>query len=320
MRNNDIEISIVVPVYNSSQTLDELTARIIKVLEKLVPENFELIFVNDGSTDSSWQVLTELTYQNSKLTTVNLTKNFGQHNALMCGLSKAIGKYIVTIDDDLQTPPEEIPKLYDEIKKGNDVVYGIHTRKGWGNVRNLGSNIVQYVFRKTFKTKIKITSFRIIRRDILELVLSYNKSFTYIDGLLSWYSSKIGNVHVEHIERKTGKSGYTFGKLLVLALNMLTNFTIAPLQFASILGLIFSLLGLFIGLLILIIKLVKGIEVSGYASIIISVTMLSGVQLLTVGILGEYIGRIHINISKRPQYAVREIVKSPDHHKTEEES
>jgi len=312
MQNNEIEISIIVPVYNSSETLKELLVRTEKVLEELVGSNFELIFVNDGSADSSWQVLKSQAQQNKKITAVNLTKNYGQHNALMCALREAKGKYIITIDDDLQTPPEEIPKLYNEIKKGYDIVYGAYESKKHHKYRNIGSSLVQYVYRKTFNTSIQITSFRIIHRSIADLVLSYNKSFTYIDGLLSWYSSKIGNVYIDHKERKSGKSGYTLKKLSILALNLFTNFSIVPLQLASIIGFTFSFLGFFIGLYILIKKIVVGIPVSGYTSIFVVVSILSGVQLLTVGVLGEYIGRIHINISKKPQYAVREIINSID--------
>jgi len=226
MRDKDIEISVVIPVYNSAQTLRELRERLERVLGDLVGERYEIVFVNDGSTDSSWDILNEMASTSDKIVAVNLTKNFGQHNALMCGFSQAQGMYIITLDDDLQNPPEETPKLFNEIQTGYDVVYGIFGTKQHSKFRNLGSEFVQFVYRKTFNMNIRISSFRIIRREIIQRIMSYKKSFTYIDGLISWFTNNIGSVLVEHHQRQEGKSGYSLKKLMVLALNMVTNFSI----------------------------------------------------------------------------------------------
>jgi len=308
MRDKDIEISVVIPVYNSAQTLRELRERLERVLGDLVGERYEIVFVNDGSTDSSWDILNEMASTSDKIVAVNLTKNFGQHNALMCGFSQAQGMYIITLDDDLQNPPEETPKLFNEIQTGYDVVYGIFGTKQHSKFRNLGSEFVQFVYRKTFNMNIRISSFRIIRREIIQRIMSYKKSFTYIDGLISWFTNNIGSVLVEHHQRQEGKSGYSLKKLMVLALNMVTNFSIVPLQIASLTGLVFAFVGFGFGIYFLLKKAFLGMPISGFASTIVSITIFSGVQLLTAGILGEYIGRIHINVNKRPQYAIRNIV------------
>lgn len=308
MRDKDIKISVVIPVYNSTQTLRELRERLVKVLGDLVGESYEIVFVNDGSTDSSWDLLNEMASASDKIVAVNLTRNFGQHNALMCGFSQARGRYIITLDDDLQNPPEEIPKLFNEIQTGYDVVYGIFGTKQHSRFRNLGSEFIQFVYRKTFNVNVRLTSFRIIKRHIVRRLLSYEKSFTFIDGIICWFTTRIGNVYVKHHQRKLGKSGYSLNKLIVLSLNMMTNFSIALIQVASLIGFIFAFTGFVFAIYFLYKKIFFGIPVSGFASTIVAITIFSGVQLFTLGILGEYIGRIHINISKRPQYAIRDIV------------
>lgn len=309
MNNTNNIISVVIPVYNSADTLEELNNRLVLLLEDLVGPQYEIIFVNDGSTDSSWKLLRQIASEKEKVIAINLTRNFGQHNALMCGFSQARGIYVVTIDDDLQIPPEEIAKIFEEIQSGYDIVYGVYGQKQHSAFRNFSSRLLQYFYRKTFNIDLGITSFRIIRQEIVQFILNYEKSFTYIDGLIAWFTKNIGNVNVEHQKRRTGTSGYSLKNLIMLALNMLTNFSIVPLQLASLTGFAFSLAGFFLGTYFLLKKIFWGISVSGFSSIIVAITMFSGVQLLTIGILGEYIGRIHINASKRPQYAIKDIIK-----------
>jgi len=303
-----IELSVVIPVYNGENDLRELTERLETVLRKLVDDRYEIVFVNDGSTDSSWDILRAMASANAKIVAVNLSRNFGQHNALMCGFSQVKGTLIITLDDDLQNPPEEIPKLFEGIRNGYDVVYGIYSHKKHSKFRNLGSEFIQFVYRKTFNINVRTSSFRIIRRTIVDYMLSYEKSFTFIDGLICWFTTHIGNVYVEHHQRKAGASGYSFKKLILLALNMVTNFSIVPLQTASLMGFAFAFVGFAFGIFFLFKKIFFGIPVSGFASIIVAITMFSGVQLMTLGILGEYIGRIHINVNRRPQYVISGIV------------
>ena len=309
MDNPDIIISVVIPVYNSAETLPELNNRLKRVIENLVGPQNEIIYVNDGSIDSSWSCLKEIAAKNENVLAINLTRNFGQHNAIMCGFAQARGRFVVTIDDDLQIPPEEIPKIFEHIQSGYDVVYGVYGQKQHTAFRNFSSRLIQYAYRRTFDLNIGITSFRIIRQEIVQFMLGYEKSFTYIDGLLAWFTQNIGNVSVDHQKRKVGTSGYSLKNLIILALNMMTNFSIIPLQLASLSGFVFSLVGFFLGGYFLLKKIFWGIPVSGFSSLIVAITMFSGVQLLTIGILGEYIGRIHINVSKRPQYAIKDIIQ-----------
>ncbi len=244
MDEKDITISIIVPVFNGEATVVELLRRLKKVVTEVVGEKYEIIFVNDGSHDSSWELLKKISLNDNKTTSINLSRNFGQHNALMAGFSYADGKYIVTLDDDLQNPPEEIYKLFQEIKKGYDVVYGVTENKQHSTFRNLGSEIVQWVYQKTFNVKNRISSYRIIRREIVKQILSYEKSFTFIDGVITWFTRNIGNVVIKHHKREFGKSGYSLKKLFVLSMNMITNFSIVPLQLATFTGFIFSIMGL----------------------------------------------------------------------------
>lgn len=304
----DIKVSVIIPVYNSAPSLEELFSRLSATMVKNVGQDYELIFVNDGSRDGSWKKLQSIVMDNDHVMAINLTRNFGQHNAIMCGFTHARGELIVTIDDDLQIPPEEISTLIEAIKPEFDVVYGVYGEKKHSKFRNLGSEFIQFIYRKAFKMNIKITSFRIIRREIIAHMLSYEKSFTYIDGLLCWFSNQMTTVQVQHHERKQGKSGYSLSRLILLALNMLTNFSLVPLQIATLAGFLFAASGFCFGSFILFKKLLFDIHVSGFASMIVSITIFAGVQLLTIGILGEYIGRVHINVSKRPQFAIRQII------------
>jgi glycosyltransferase involved in cell wall biosynthesis len=299
-------ISVVVPVYNSETTLLELRSRLETVLEKESRGRYEIIFVNDASTDSSWAILKTFPKVNHRIIAINLTRNFGQHNALMCGFSQASGDVVVTLDDDLQNPPEEIPRLHRKMAEGFDVVYGIPASRKHSQLKNAGSDLVQLVYRRIFRVSNRISSFRMVRRAIVQCVMGYDRSFSFIDGLLAWYTRDIGTVSVEHQIRAVGRSGYSIGKLMTLALNLLANFSIAPLQIASMTGVVFALLAFLIGSYMLMKKVFLDIPVSGFASLIVSITLFSGVQLMTIGLMGEYIGRMHINTSKRPQFAVRD--------------
>jgi len=302
-----VALSIVVPVYNSEALLPEVVRRSSAVARELVGEKFELVFVNDGSVDGSWATLEELAVQDPHVVAIDLSRNYGQHNALMCGFSKARGEFLATIDDDLQTPPEEIPKLYQAMVDDVDVVYGVYAKKQHDIFRNVGSWLVQKVYGQVFGLRGQLSSFRLLRRRIAHAILAYNLSFTFIDGLLAWYTTRIVHVEVAHHERKTGRSGYSLRGLVLLAFNMLTNFSTVPLHLATAMGLLFSLMGFGAGAFFLIKKLVWSIPVEGYTSMIVAIAIFAGVQLLTLGILGEYIGRMHINVNRRPQFDVRRV-------------
>ena len=246
-----------------------------------------------------------------RITTVRLMRNFGQHNALMCGFRLARGRCVLTMDDDLQHPPEAIPKLLKALADtGVDVVYGVpedHRHRRW---RSLGSVVATAFYRLVFKTRIQPTSLRIARREVIDAILSYSLNYTYIDGLLAWNTQHISEVTVDHSPRAVGRSGYSLTKLLVLALNLLTNFSLLPLQVVSGLGLLSALGGLVTAVYFLIQYMLSNIGVPGYASIIVAIMVLGGIQLLSLGVMGEYLGRLHLNMNRKPQYTVREARKA----------
>jgi undecaprenyl-phosphate 4-deoxy-4-formamido-L-arabinose transferase len=300
------DISVVIPVYRSAATLGELVARLTAVLDRL-GRTYEFVLVDDASPDDSWQVLTGLRERYPEhVTLVQLMRNFGQHNALMCGFHYAAGRYVVTLDDDLQNPPEELPRLLRAIEDGqSDLVYGAPQEKRHHPLRNAGSALVGWFYRLVFGMPVRISSYRIMRRELVEAILTYSLNYTFIDGLLAWNTQRIAQVPIEHHPRPAGRSGYSVARLLVLALNLFTNFSLLPLQVVSLLGLLAAVGGLSIGAYYLVLSLLGAITVPGYASTITTILILGGLQLMAIGIVGEYLGRLHLNVNRKPQYTVR---------------
>ncbi len=304
-----IDVSIVIPVYNSAAMLPALHVRLQTVLRG-TGKSFEVIYVDDGSQDASWSVLEQIQEQDpSHVVAVQLMRNYGQHNALMCGFRHLRGDYVVTMDDDLQHPPEELPKLLAAIEDSDlDLVYGAYDQKRHGTTKNIASWVVNQFYRIVFQSLVNVTAFRILRRELLETVLSYSLNFTFIDGLFAWNTCRIGEVAVAHHPRAQGRSGYRFGKLMTLALNLFTNFSLLPLQFMSLCGVGAAITGLLFGLYYLYLHMTASITVPGYASTIVSILVLGGLQLLGLGIMGEYVGRLHLNVNHKPQYSVRQVM------------
>ncbi|MBW2245024.1 MAG: glycosyltransferase family 2 protein, partial [Deltaproteobacteria bacterium] len=272
--------------------------------------SYEVVLVDDGSPDDVWNVIASLHEEHpERVVGVQLMRNFGQHNALMAGLRRARGAVIVTLDDDLQHPPEEIPKLIRALEEGGfDLVYGTYEQrqhKGW---RNFGSSLVTGVFRRLFGVAFTFTSFRAMRSELARSVFTYSLNFTFLDGLFAWNTNRIGSVPVRHEARQEGASGYSVSKLLLLSLNMLTNFSLLPLQVVSWLGVAAAGAGLSLGGMYLVVSLFGLTTVPGYASIIVAVLILGGIQLLALGIIGEYLGRVHLNINRKPQYLERQVL------------
>lgn len=303
----ELDLSIVIPVYNSADTLNLLIDRLTASLRNL-GKSYEIILVNDGSRDNSWRTLQAL--QNTfpdKITVIELMRNFGQHNAIMCGLKQSSGNLVVTLDDDLQNPPEEIGALIQKIESEDlDLVYGMYRTKQHAWFRNLGSSLTQIFYRFVFKVNNGVSAFRIMRRPLVNCLFSYNLNYTYIDGLLAWNTTRIGEIEVQHDSRTEGESGYSFKRLLLLALNLFTNFSLLPLQVVSILGFLVAIAGFSVGAFYAYAHLVNNIEVPGFASLIIAILTLGGIQMISLGILGEYLGRLHINANQKPQYVERE--------------
>jgi undecaprenyl-phosphate 4-deoxy-4-formamido-L-arabinose transferase len=303
------DLSVVIPVYRSAAMLRELTGRLRAVLDA-TGLDYEIVFVEDGSPDQSWQVLRQIQAAHpERVVAIELMRNFGQHNALMCGFRHARGEYVVTMDDDLQNPPEELPRLLAAIRTGElDLVYGRYQSKEHGGWRNLGSALVNRFYRLVFKSGVTVTSFRIIRRQVLDSIFAYSLNYTFIDGLLAWNTQRIGQVPVAHHPRRTGRSGYSLSKLAVLALNLFTNFSLLPLQWISVCGLLSAGLGLLTSVYFLIQYLLARIELPGYASIITAILVLGGLQLMALGVMAEYLGRLHLNVNRKPQYVERQVL------------
>jgi undecaprenyl-phosphate 4-deoxy-4-formamido-L-arabinose transferase len=289
--------------------MPHLIARLRKVLDGL-DLTYEIVMVEDGGPDNSWQVLSELQRAPAnKIIAVQLMRNYGQHNALMCGFRHTRGALIVTMDDDLQHPPEEIPQLLKTIRSGDlDLVYGCYDKKKHPLLKNTGSAIVNMFFRRVFRLPVTVTAFRVFRRELLEAVLSYTLPFTFIDGLLAWNTRRVGTTIVEHHPRHAGRSGDSLDKMITLALNLFTNFSLLPLQVVSLVGGCAAVGGLAMGLYYIVRYLTGSITTPGYASLIVSIMVLSGLQLMGLGIIGEYVGRLHLNVNRKPQYNIRHVL------------
>ena len=297
--------SVVVPVYNAEETLEELVSRLKQMFAKL-NETYELVFIDDNSKDRSWEILRSLRERHPEIRCYQLMRNYGQQNATMCGFRQAKGRYIITLDDDLQNPPEEIPSLITELEKGYDVVFGVYESKKHGRYRRLGSLMINKFYALTFKTRGRVSAFRILRSDLAKKILEYDLNFSYINGLIAWYTDRVSQIYVQHRPRPQGRSGYTLRKLLPLSINMMTNFSLLPLQIASYAGVLFASAGFIIGVYFAVKRVVFGSNVSGFTAIIVSISFFSGMILFFLGIIGEYIGRIHLNINRRPQYSIRQ--------------
>lgn len=305
------KISIVVPVYNSQNTLTNLVERLIQVLPAFCSE-YEIILVNDGSKDRSWEMIEELSQNFNFIHGLNLMRNYGQHNALLCGLRAARYDIVVTLDDDLQNPPEEIGKLVQELENGFDVVYGTPTKQAQSLWRNFASLITRLALQSTMGVKHarNVSAFRALRTQLRSAFDGYRSPYVILDVLLTWGTSKFSSVTVEHDRRKIGKSNYNLRKLIMHAVNMITGFTVLPLQFASFLGFAFALFGMIVLIYVIGRYLIQGGSVPGFPFLASIIAIFSGVQLFALGIMGEYLARMHYRLMERPPYIIRDETQS----------
>jgi undecaprenyl-phosphate 4-deoxy-4-formamido-L-arabinose transferase len=306
-------ISVVVPVFNSEGTLGELVSRLKTILSQFAAE-WEIILVNDGSQDGSWQVICELATQYPWIKGIDLMRNYGQHNALLAGIREAKYSIIITMDDDLQNPPEEIPLLLAKLYEGYDVVYGTPAREQHGLLRVLASRVTKLVLQSVIgaETARKISSFRAFRAQVSEAFANYQSPFVSIDVLLTWGTTRFAAVPVRHDPRRIGKSNYTFRKLVTHALNMMTGFSVLPLQLASLMGFGFALFGLLMLVYVLGRYLIQGGSVPGFPFLASAIAIFSGAQLLVLGIIGEYLARMHFRMMEKPTYVIRQRVYSEE--------
>ncbi len=306
-KKKSTRVSIVIPVYNGEQSIGRLTDELVLTLKELY--DLEIVLVNDNSPDNSEVVCEGLFKKYPGIVCFySLAKNVGEHNAVMAGLNQATGDYMVIMDDDFQNPISEVVKLID-YATGNDcdVTYTFYKKKRHSFFRNLGSRFNDKAANVMLKKpkNLYLSSFKALNRFIVEEITKYDLPYPYIDGLILRTTDKIAKVEVEHRERESGRSGYTLAKLVRLWLNMFTSFSILPLRVSTIMGMIFSLLGLGLGVFTVIEKLANpGLPV-GYAATIVVVSIFAGIQLISLGMIGEYVGRIFMSFNKKPQYTIR---------------
>jgi glycosyltransferase involved in cell wall biosynthesis len=300
-------ISVVIPVYRSETTLPVLIGRLEPVLRS-VTANFEIVLVNDCSPDRSWAVMSELADKYSFIRAIDLMRNVGQHNALLCGIRAARFGIIVTIDDDLQHPPEEIPKLLAALAQSNyDVVYGTAEHRQHGMMRNLATFITMIALRTVMSGDVvrHVSAFRAFYGRIATAFRNYEGPFVSIDVLLTWGTSRFGAVRVRHEPRQQGASGYTLRKLMSHTMNLVTGFTPLPLRLASVIGLVSSAIGIVVLCYVLIRYFVHGDTVPGFPFLASIIALFSGAQLFSIGIIGEYLARMHFRTMQMPSYVVR---------------
>jgi undecaprenyl-phosphate 4-deoxy-4-formamido-L-arabinose transferase len=299
-------LSVVVPVYNSAATLRPLTERLAAVLPQQAA-TFELILVNDGSRDRSWEVIGELRRAYPWVHGINLMRNYGQHNALLCGLRAAQGEVIVTMDDDLQHPPEEIPKLLAKLAEGCDVVYGTPTTLPHSWWRNLFSVLTKRILAYVIgvPNMREVSAFRAVRSHVRRAFADYRNPNVLVDVLLGWGTTRFGHTPVEEAPRAVGRSNYTPAKLIQYGLMILTGFSTAPLRLTSMLGFLFTLLGLGVFVYVVAVYFLLG-SVPGFPFLASLIALFSGMQLFALGIIGEYLARIFDRSMDRPAYVVGE--------------
>lgn len=308
-----MSISIVVPVYNSEKSLPLLVERVNELFQGDA-QWLEMILVNDGSRDGSWDVVRALAASNPRIRGINLMRNCGQHNALLCGIRAARFEVIVTMDDDLQNPPEEIPRLLEKLDEGFDVVYGRPEKETHGLLRDFASQITKIALQKAMgsETARHVSAFRAFRTPLRDAFSHYQGVYVSIDVLLTWATTRFSSVVVRNDRRTMGVSNYTVRKLIVHALNMLTGFSTLPLEIASVIGFVFMLFGASALVWVLGRWLILGSVVPGFAFLASTITIFSGVQMFALGVMGEYLARMHTRLTDQPSYVVRETVGSTE--------
>lgn len=298
-------LSVVVPCYRSAATLPALAARLGPILKALHGAH-ELILVDDGSPDDTWQVIEQLATNQPWIRGLRLMRNYGQHNALLAGVRAAHYDVIATLDDDLQHPPEELPKLLAKLREGHDVVYGPPENLQHGFLRDLASLITKFALQSAVgaDTARLASAYRVFRTPLRNSFAGYHSPFVSLDVLLTWGTTRFAALRVRHDVRGAGASNYTFLKLLRHALNMMTGFSVLPLQLASIIGFGFTLFGIAVLLFVLGRYFVTGNSVAGFPFLASIIAIFSGAQLFALGIIGEYLARIHFRSMDKPTYTI----------------
>jgi glycosyltransferase involved in cell wall biosynthesis len=299
-------VSVVIPVYNSEQILPELTRRLAAMLPQ-VSDRYELLLVNDGSRDGSWDQISRLAQEYRWIRGINLMRNYGQHNALLCGVRAASYPITIIMDDDLQHPPEEISRLLDKLAEGYDVVYAAPEEGQHGFWRNTAARVTKLALQSVLgaETAGKVSPYRAFRTRLRDAFATYQGSFVSIDVLLAWSTNRFTAISVRYDPRHEGRSQYTFRRLVTHALNMMTGFSVLPLQLAALVGFGFTLFGVLVFLFVIGRYLFHGVDVPGFTFLASVIIIFAGAQLFALGVFGEYLARIHFRMMERPSYFVR---------------
>lgn len=299
-----MKVSIVIPVYNGANTIAPLVR---EVSEQLREYDIEFVLVNDSSRDNSEEVCEQLAEKNNNIVSISLRRNFGEHNAVICGLNHISGDCAVIIDDDFQNPPTEIIKLVKELERGFDVVYSRYEQKKHNWYRNAGSRFNDMVatFLLSKPKDLYLSSFKAIRAEVVKEIIKYRGPFPYIDGLLLRVTRSISTVLVEHASRREGRSNYTLQKLISLWLAMFLNFSIKPLRVFTVFGCLVFAAGVVLSIGTAIEKLYDPSIPVGYASIFVALTLLSGIQIMFTGLIGEYLGKQYLDQNGTPQWVIK---------------
>lgn len=305
-------ISYVIPCYRSKETLPGVIEEIRQAMKKLEEYEYEIVLVNDCSPDETFETIRRLCSESDNITGINLSKNFGQHNALMAGFHYVHGEIVICLDDDGQTPADEVGKLIAGIEQGADVVYAKYGHKHHSGFRNWGSHVNELMTRVMLgkPKELYISSYFAARRFVIEEIIRYEYAYPYVIGLVLRSTKNIINVEVEHRDRKAGTSGYTLGKLLGLWFNGFTAFSVKPLRIATVIGAGCALLGFAYGIYTIIKKIFinpPGL-VTGFSALMSVLVFIGGMLMLMLGLVGEYLGRMYISMNNSPQYVIRETV------------
>ncbi|MBO7356946.1 MAG: glycosyltransferase family 2 protein [Lachnospiraceae bacterium] len=301
-------ISFVIPCYRSELTIRNVVEEIKESMAKLKDHSFEIVLVNDASPDNTLSVIKDLVKENSNITGIDFSKNFGQHSALMAGLRETKGDYVICLDDDGQTPADEAYKLIDALDKGADAVYASYDKKKHSAFRNFGTFMNEKMAEVMLgKPKnIFVSSYFGVKRFIVDDMANYKNAYPYVIGLVLRSTKNIVNVPVHHRNREVGSSGYTFSKLLNLWINGFTAFSVKPLRIATAFGATFAVLGFLYGIYTVIKRLIYTDIPIGYSALMSAVVFIGGMLMMMLGLVGEYIGRMYISLNNSPQYVIRE--------------
>lgn len=304
------DISFIIPCYHSEHTLEHVVKEIRDTMANMAGRSYEIILINDSSPDGTMDVIRELCERYGNITGISLSRNFGQHAALMAGFRYASGEIILCLDDDGQTPADEADKLIEAVEGGRDVVYARYGNKKHTAFRNFGSKVNEIMTRFMLgKPKdLYVSSYFAARRFVIEEVIRYENSYPYVIGLVLRSTKNIGNVDVTHRERESGHSGYTMKKLFALWFNGFTAFSIQPLRFATLVGSACAVSGFIYGIYTIIKRFLNPQVPIGFSSLMSMLVFIGGMIMLMLGLIGEYLGRIYISLNNSPQYVIREMI------------